>query len=284
MQHPVLLTAMAVVLAGVPLAAQAPEKLTAFEVIQRAAARAVLDDAALENYAYHERDIISSPGKGGQPPEVRSDETEAVSEVDGIEYDEVIARKGKPLSPEDAAKQARKAAAFIRKHSGPKAHAKALAEQEREHKQRQELLAAIPDAFDVAFAPEQAPAACYCYAVTLMPRAGYHPRDKNLRLLQHVAATVWVSKGSFATTQVYIHFLQTVSVGWVLARIEPNSFITLTNQYVDGHWFEKSVRGHVLARFLLVKQFNLLIEETCNDYRQFTVSTKVLTGKATVPH
>lgn len=284
MRHPVLPTALAVALAAVSLAAQAPGKLTAYQVIQRAAARALQDDAALENYAYHEREIVSSPGQDGQPVNVRSDETEAVSEVDGIEYEEVIARKGKPLSPEEAAKQARKAAAFIRKHSGPKARAKALAEQAKEHKERQELLEAIPDAFDVAFAPEQAPAACYCYAVKLMPRVGYHPRDKMQKLLQRVAATVWVSKGSFATTQVYIRILQTVSVGWVLARIEPNSFITITNQYVDGHWFEKNVRGHIVARFLLVKQFNLLMDETCSNYRAFTVSTKVLTGKATVPH
>ncbi|TAN20570.1 MAG: hypothetical protein EPN33_14470 [Acidobacteria bacterium] len=284
MRHPVLLTAFAVALASGSLAAQAPEQLSAYQVIQRAAARALQDDAALENYAYHERDIISSPGKDGQPPNVRSDETEAVSEVDGVEYDEVIARKGKPLSPEDAAKQARKAAAFIRKHSGPQAHAKALAEQAEEHKERQELLEAIPDAFDVAFAQEQAPAGCYCYAVTLTPRAGYHPRDKHLKLLQRVAATVWVSKGSFATSQVFIRILQTVSVGWVLARIEPNSFLTITNQYVDGHWFEKSLSGHIVARFLLVKQFNLLMDETCSDYRQFRVTTKVLTSKATVPH
>lgn len=285
MRHPALLTALLAALAVVSVAAQAPKALTAYQVIQRAAVRAVQDDAALENFAYHERDIISSPGKDGQQANVRSDETEAVSEVDGIEYDEVIARKGKPLSREDAAKQARKAAAFIRKHSGPQAHAKALAEQAKEHRQRQELLEAIPAAFDVVFAPQQAPAACYCYAVRLTPKPGYRPRDKNLKLLQRVAATLWVSKGSFATTQVYIRILQTVSVGWVLARIEPDSFLTITNQYVGGHWFEKSLSGHILARFLLVKQFNLLIDETCSDYRQFGVSTNVvLTGKATVPH
>ncbi|MGH9414148.1 MAG: hypothetical protein ACRD0Y_10475 [Terriglobales bacterium] len=262
--------------------AQSP--LTPLQVVQRAAARAVQDDAALENYAYHQRDILSTLNRSGKPPSVREDETEAVSEVDGIEYDRVIARDGKSLTPKDAAREQRKAAEFIRKHSGAEAREKALAKQAKEQKQQAELIAAIPTAFTLAFASPATANPCNCYVVVLTPRPGIHTGGKNLKTLRHVAATAWVDRSDFSTHRIEIHVLKPMNAGSFLMRMEPGSTVTMENENVDGHWFEKSVEAAITARVFLVKQYHVLFDETCGDYRKFSVSTKVMTGKVAGRH
>ncbi len=241
-------------------------------------------DTAREQYAWRERDVLSTINKDGQPLRARSDETDAVSQVDGIEYDRVIARDGRMLSTKDAAKEARKAARFIRRHSTAKAKAKDEREQAKQRKQRRELLAAIPQAFTVAFAPDPDPELCNCDVVTLTPRPLYRPPNKDLELLRHVAATVWIERGDFAVVRARFRFLQAVHIGWVLAKIEPGSEFQLQNAPVDGHWFEHSFTGTLVARVLLVKKYHLHVDDSYSDYRKFGVTSRVLAPTPLIRH
>lgn len=283
MRQAVGMVAAAVLAAGGAWSARA-QTLTPAQVLDRAVAAMQASDSAREQYAWHERDILSTINRDGKPPTVRSDETDAVSEVEGTEYSRVIARDGKPLDAKDEAKEARKAARFIRDHSSPQAEAKNARELAKQREHWRQLLAAIPQAFEVAFAPDPTPAPCACYVVTLTPRPGYRARDKNLKLLFHVAATVWIQRADFAVVRARFHFLQPVSVGWVLAKIEPGSEFELQNAPVDGHWFEQSLTGTLVARVLLVKKFHLRVDDSYTDYRKFGVTSRVVAAVPVIRH
>ncbi|MGH9486473.1 MAG: hypothetical protein ACRD04_02645 [Terriglobales bacterium] len=261
--------------------AQAP--LTPLQVLQRAIQRDHADSIAQQQYAWHERDIVTEIGRKDRPGKVESDETDDVSEVDGIEYDRIIARDGKPLSPKQAAKEARKAAAFIRKHNNPKVEAKDLAEQAKERRESRKLIDTFAEAFHLAFTPPSVPAPCNCWGITLAPRKRFHTRDHNLDLLHHVRGTLWISRQNFGMEQANFLVLQTLSLGWVLARIEKGSTFEFKNNLVDGHWFGQSLTGTVNARVLLVKPYHLLLDDTYTDYRRFGVSSRVI-AQAPVSH
>lgn len=62
-------------------------------------------------------------------------------------------------------------------------------------------------------------------------------------------------------TQAEANVIDTISIGWVLARIEPGAHITMKQVRVDGeHWMPKEIDVNGTARILLVK--NRTLDET----------------------
>ncbi|MGH9466729.1 MAG: hypothetical protein ACRD1Y_05185 [Terriglobales bacterium] len=249
--------------------------LTPLEVLRRARARALADAAALENYAWHEREIERGLTPSGAPGKVESDDTVAVSQVDGVEYQQLIARDGKPLSAREAAVQAHKSATFIRKHGGAARRAQDERERAKQQKQRRELIEALPRAFDLTFLPPASPPLCDCYVISMTPRPGFHATSSDVKFLRHMAGTMWVERGSFGMRRVEVRVLEPLSFGWVLARIEPGSSFVITEAPVDGHWFESGLTGVVRARLFLVKKLHLLLDDRYSNYQQFAVTTHV---------
>ncbi|MGH9473338.1 MAG: hypothetical protein ACRD1M_11415 [Terriglobales bacterium] len=285
MQWSVVAVVLAAGLAWMPARCQSPAVApaptptpTAAEILKRAADAALANQSAIGHYAWHDRTIISTLGAPGKPAHVHSDETDDSSEVNGLEYDRVIARDGKPLAPADQKKEDRKLADFIRKHSTPEARAKALKQQARDRQQQTDLIRAIPQAFQVQLQPS--PAACGCYVISLTPSPHYKTHDHHLQLLRHVTATLWVHRGDFGLMRLQVRFIQTVSVGWILARVGKGGTVTMEQSPVDGHWFPSRSSAHLPIRFMLVKGYRVVFEDVYSDYRQFHASARVLSSGA----
>lgn len=274
-----LLAAVAICLSARLGAQAAAAPPTVVQVLHRALAAAEADNQALEQYAWNERDIVREIGKDGQPGKIESDETIEASQVDGVEYDRTIARNGKPLTPAEQAKEDRKQANFIREQDSPKKRAARLREQAKARRQREELIEEIPAAFEIEMAPAGGAPLCDCYVLRATARPGYRARDKNVELLRHVAFTAWVDRQSYGLVRLRANILQTISLGWFLARIGKGGTLQYDTVPVEGHRLMGSLTGELSARVLLVKGFHLELDVTDSDYRKFGSTAKVLVAK-----
>lgn len=263
------------VTSAVRAACQAPPPLNAAEILRRAIIQEEADEQALEQYAWHERDVVRQLQRDNTAGKLERDETIDVSQVAGVEYDRMIARNGQPLSPADQAKQDRKLAEFIRKQSSPQALAKNQHEQAKERSQRRELIEEVPRAFALELEPADTPPVCDCYVIRGTPLPGYHARDRNLDLLHHLAGTLWIDTHSFALVRVDLTIVQPVRYGLVLARIDKGGHLVVQDALVAGHWFPQHVTADLRARLLLVKGYSLALESSYSDYREFHTSIQI---------
>ncbi|MGH9482424.1 MAG: hypothetical protein ACRD1L_10080, partial [Terriglobales bacterium] len=87
MRHPCARWASLLITSSIMAAAQAPAPvLTAAEILRRGIVQEEANEQALEQYAWHERDLERQLQPDNTPGKLESDQTDDVSQVAGVEY------------------------------------------------------------------------------------------------------------------------------------------------------------------------------------------------------
>ena len=84
-----------------------------------------------------------------------------------------------------------------------------------------------------------------------------------------IAGKLWVDQQDLRWTKAEANVIDTISIGWFLARIGPGTHITLKQVKVDDeHWMPKEFAVNGSAKIMLVK--NRLLDETVSygDYKR----------------
>ena len=108
-----------------------------------------------------------------------------------------------------------------------------------------------------------------CYVIGLTPKSGYIPKSKSARMFSDIEGRLWIDEQDLRWAQAEATVINTISIGWVVARIDPGAQITLKQVKVDSeHWMLKEICVKGEAKILLVK--NRTIDETvsCADYKR----------------
>ena len=85
------------------------------------------------------------------------------------------------------------------------------------------------------------------------------------------------SKSDLQLAKMDIEAIDTVSVGWVLARIHKGTRVMVEQTRVnDEVWLPRHVTFKVDARVALFKGFNLDGEQEYRDYKKFRTSAKIV--------
>ena len=164
--------------------------------------------------------------------------------------------------------------------SGAKARprrARHLREQAKEEQEREKLIRAVPQAFELTLTPPPAgdPPPCDCYVIQAVPSPRFRTHDKNLAILHHLRGTLWIDHKTFAMVRMKLRIVQTISYGWVVARLAQGSTLEMTQAPVDGHWFAKSLSGTLAARVLLFKGYHVEFSDEYSNYRRFGSSSRM---------
>jgi hypothetical protein len=87
---------------------------------------------------------------------------------------------------------------------------------------------------------------------------------------------VWIDKQDGEWVKLDITAIDTVSVGWVLARIHQGSHLVVQMTRVnDEVWLPKYLNLHFDARIALFKGYRDDVEQTYRDYKKFKADTKI---------
>ena len=140
------------------------------------------------HYTYMERDESRRRDLAGRVKAEDVDVSRTIL-VNGIPYELLVERNGRPPSAEEERKQKEKLAKL--KRETPAQRTERLREQEEENTS---LVREVPKAFDFQLVGEEAVNGRPAYVLQATPHPGYHARGKYGRMFSKVAGKLWVDK------------------------------------------------------------------------------------------
>jgi hypothetical protein len=201
-------------------------------IIQRSVQANNEDWQAAPAYSYFERD---RQGEETQTYEVLM--------ILGSPYQCLVAVNGKPLKPGEQAKEQQKLETITaqRRSESEQEREKRIAKYEKERNRDRLLMDKMAKAFNFTLVGEQRSGPFDVYVLKATPKPGYHPPNKETKVLTGMQGELWIDTGSFQWVKVEAEVIYPVSIAGFLARVEPGTRFELEKMPVsDGIWLAKT--------------------------------------------
>ncbi len=255
---------------GVP-----PEQIRA--LLQQAEEKDLENDKRQRDYTYIERvERHELDGKGG----VRKTDTRTseVLQIYGEDVQRLIAKDDQPLSSGEAKKEDDKIQKIIdkRKNESEEDRRKRLAKEEKDREEDRKFVLEIADAFNFQLIGAELIDGRDTWVLEGEPRPGYEPKQRNAKILGKFKGRVWIDKAEAQWVKLDIMAIDTISFGFVLARIHKGTHLIIELTRVnDEVWLPRRVQLHFDARVALFKSYDDDVEQTYREYKKFRSDTKI---------
>jgi hypothetical protein len=244
----------------------------------------IVADKDIENnkrqrdYTYIDRELQNNRDSNGR---IKSTEikTYEILEIYGEQVQRLIQKDDKPLDAKEAAKEEAKIQKIIdkRKNESEGDRKKREEKEEKEREDGRKFVRDVADAYNFTLVGTELVDGRDAWVIDGEPRAGFQPHMKEAKMLSKFRGRVWIDKGDLQLSKLDIEAIDTVSVGWVLARIHQGTRVTLEQTRVnDEVWLPRLVTFKLDARVALFKGYHLDGEQTYRGYKKFRTSTKIL--------
>jgi hypothetical protein len=236
------------------------------------------NDKRLRDYTYIERDEEHRlDGKG----QVRSTEvkTYEVMEIYGEPVERLIEKSDKALEAKEAAKEEEKIQKIIdkRKDESDEARRKREQKEEKEREEGRQFVREVADAYNFRLVGTESLGGRDAWVIDAEPRPGFEPHIKEAKFLPKFHGRVWIDRQEAQWAKLDIECIDTVSLGWFLARVHKGSRIVVEQTRVnDEVWLPKHVAVKVDVRLALLKDFRVEQELTYRDYKKFRASSRIV--------
>ncbi|HET6181589.1 MAG TPA: hypothetical protein VFE61_32020 [Candidatus Sulfotelmatobacter sp.] len=236
------------------------------------------NDKRQRDYTYIDREVQNNlDGKGL----VKSTEikTYEVLEIYGEQVQRLIEKQDKALDSKEAAKEEEKIQKIIdkRKNESEEDRRKREAKQEKEREDGRKFVHEVADAYNFKLAGTELVGGREAWVIDGEPRPGFEPHMKESKFLSKFHGRVWIDKADLQLARMDVEAIETVSLGWVLARVHKGTRVMLEQTRVNEEvWLPRLVTFKIDARVALLKGYNVDGEQTYRDYKKFRTSTKIL--------
>jgi hypothetical protein len=230
------------------------------------------------DYTYIDREVENKlDGKG----EIKSTEsrTYEVMELYGEQVARLIAKDDKPLSERDAAKEEEKIQKLTdkRKNETEEARARRHTEEEKQREKNREFVREVADAYDFHLVGSEVLDGHDTWVIGGEPRPGFQAQLKEAQMLSKFHGRLWIDKDEMQLVKMDVEALDTVSFGWVLARIHKGTRLVFEQTRVNGEvWLPRHLSFKFDARVALFKGYNEQDEETYRDYKKFRATARIV--------
>lgn len=236
------------------------------------------NDKRLRDYTYIERDEEHKlDGKG----QIKSTEvkTYEVMELYGEQVQRLIRKDDKALDAKDAAKEEEKIQKVIdkRKNESDDARKKRELKEEKDREEGRKFVREVADAYSFHLVGTEPLGGREAWVIDAEPRPGYEPRMKEAKFLPKFHGRVWIDKDDDQWAKMDIQCIDTVSLGWFLARVHKGSRIMIEQTRVnDEVWLPQHIEVKVDVRLALLKNYNVEQEQSFRDYKKFRATAKIV--------
>jgi|SRR5277367_901285 hypothetical protein len=252
-----------------------PEQIR--ELLRRAEEKDIQNDKQQRDYTYIEREEEHKLGGHGEVKKTET-RTSEILEIYGEPVERLTAKDDKSLSADDVKKEDEKIQKVIdkRKNESDGDRRKRLEKEDKEREEDRKFVLEVADAFNFRLIGSEVLDGRDTWVLEGEPRPGYQPKNFGARILNRFHGRVWIDKADEAWVKLDITAIDTISVGWVLARIHKGTHVVVELTRVnDEVWLPKHVQVHFDARVALFKSYYEDIEQTYRDYRKFRTGTKI---------
>jgi hypothetical protein len=200
--------------------------------------------------------------------------------VNGVPFEQLIERNGRPPSAEEERKQKEKLDKL--KRETPEQRAERLRKQDEENTS---LVRDVPKAFDFRLVGEEVINGRAAYVLQATPHPGYNAPGKYGNMFARLEGKLWIDKQDFGWVKVEGEVIQPFSMGLFLVRLLRGSHITMDQKRVDnGIWMPEHVEVRAAAKVLFVKSLAIYRVLTYSEYK--LADADVLTARdpvSTIP-
>lgn len=263
----------------------APAGEDARTVILRSAERDQNDLETRRNYTFlthtEQRDLDGS----GDVKKTQS-RTHEVLILYGSPYQRLIARDGKPLPPdEDAQEQKKMDKEISRREKESSRQRERRTQEESDGVRRQRaILREVANAFEFRLLGEEEVDGYATWVLQAEPLPGYRPRSKETRLLPNFRGKIWITKDEYRWVKVEAEVVRRISLGWVLARLNPGTTVAFEQKRVHGEvWMPNQVHLRAVGKVALLKKFDADVFVTYSNFRKFQSDSRISETMEIVP-
>ena len=236
------------------------------------------NDKRLRDYTYLERDEEHKLDGKGQEKSTDA-KTYEVMELYGEQVQRLIEKDDKPLSEKDQAKEEEKIQKIIdkRKNESEEERKKREEKHEKDREDGRKFVREIADAYNFKLVGAELVGGREAWVIDGEPRPVYEPHMKEARFLPKFHGRVWIDKDDLQLAKMDVEALDTISFGWVLARIHKGTRVMLEQTRVnDEVWLPRHVTFKLDARVALFKGYKMDGEQTFRDYKKFRASARIV--------
>ncbi|MGH9546437.1 MAG: hypothetical protein ACRD23_14615 [Terriglobales bacterium] len=247
-------------------------------LIRQVADKDIENDKKQSAYTYIQREEEHKlDGKG----QVKSSEskTQEIMVLYGEQIERLIAKDDKPLPEKDAAKEEERIRKLTdkRKNETPEQREKRLQEEEKDREDGRKFVGEVADAYNFRLIGMENLEGRPAYVIDAEPRPDFQPHWKQARILPKFRFRAWIDQAESQWVKLDAECIDTVSLGWFLARIHKGSRLLLDQTRVnDEVWLPRHVAVKVDVRVALLKNFNVEADITYRDYKKFRTNTKIV--------
>ena len=236
------------------------------------------NDRRLRDYTYIERDVQNNlDGKGKtKSTEIKTYE---VLEIYGEQVQRLIEKDDKPLDSKGSAKEEEKIQKIIdkRKNESDEERKKREQKEEKERAQGRKFVTEVADAYNFRLVGTEPVGGREAWVIEGEPRPGFEPHIKEAKFLSKFRGRVWIDKDDLQLAKMDIEAIDTVAVGWFIARVHKGTRVMLEQTRVnDEVWLPKHVTFKLDARVALLKGYNIDGDQTFRDYKKFRTTSKIV--------
>jgi len=204
--------------------------------------------------------------------------TSEILEVYGEPVERLTSKDNKPLSAHEAKKEDDKIQKIIdkRKNESDSDRRKRMQKEEKSREEDRKFVLEIADAFTFRLAGSEVVGGRDAWVLEGNPRSDYQPKHKDAKMLSKFKGRVWIDKADMQWVKLDITAIDTLSIGFVLARIHNGTRLVIEMTRVnDEVWLPKRVQLHFEARVALFKSYDDDVEQTYLDYKKFRTDSKM---------
>ena len=247
-------------------------------LIRQAADKDIENDKKQREYTYVEREEQHKLDGNGQ---VKSSEskTHEIMVLYGEHVERLIAKDDKPLSEKDTAKEEERIQKLTdkRKNESEDQRKKRLDEEEKDREDSRKFVSEVADAYNFRFMGTENLEGRKTYVIDAEPRPDFQPHLKEAKILPKFRFRAWIDQQESQWVKLDAECIDTVSLGWFLARIHKGSRLLLNQTRInDEVWLPRHVAIKVDVRLALLKNFNVEADLTYRDYKKFRTDTKIV--------
>ena len=249
------------------------------EIIKRSTQHDMLNFERLKDYTYIEHDEERSFDKHAKLVKTER-QTYEVLILGGHDYEKLIARDDKPISPKDAHKEQEKMDKEMEQRNRESAADKAKIEKER--REQRKFLDEIPEEFNFQLLGVENVSGKPAWVITADPKPGYTPKDRGAKLIAKMRGKIWIDQGEYQWVKIEAQAIGTLSYGLGLIKLNPGSTVHFEQTRVnDEVWLPASASIKVDGRAALFVGIHDEIDLRFHDYRKFQAESQMVTAPTT---
>jgi len=245
------------------------------------------DSTLQSSYVYEETRRELKLDKGGR---TRDESVKVVESYPGLpgeeRWERLIAEDGRPVPPEELAKQDRerrqKANEMVQRLA--RNSSKELARQERElqkaRRERDEALTDIYNVFEIRMIGRERVEEHDTIEFLLTPRRDAKPKTRAGDQLRHFSVRAWVSENDHELVKLEAEAIDDMKSGLVLAKLHKGARLSFLRRKVNGEvWLPAVVSYHGSVRVGLLFTLRRSGTSEFSGYRKYSVDTFEVFGR-----